>query len=117
MWKVSENIAKSKSSLDFFLAGCKCKARCTTQRCSCRKKERQCGPSCSCHFHKNSPHAESETCTSENDLLVQDLLEESSDETFTEESLEDLRSEEMDDDEELRQLMDFVFGSESDEKD
>ena len=42
VWEVS---AKSKSSLDYFLAGCKCKTGCTTRKCSCRKKERQCGPS------------------------------------------------------------------------
>ena len=79
----------------------------TTWRCLCRKKERQCGLSCSCHFCNNSPYAERETCTSENDLLVQDLLEEPLDETVVEESdgdFEDLRSEEMDNDEELREL-------------
>ena len=62
-------------------------------------------------------HAGEETCTSEADLVVQDLLEEQSDEMYIEESdddLEEFRREEMDNDEEL---MDFVFGSESDEED
>ena len=84
-----------------------------------KKKERSCGPSCACHFCKNNPNAGKETCPSEADLVVQDLLEEQSDETYIQESdddLEEFRREEMDD-EELRALMDFVFGSESDEED
>ena len=55
----------------------------------------------------------------ETDLVVQNLLEEPSDYTYIEESdddLEEFRSEEMDDDEELRVLMDFVFGPNSDEE-
>ena len=78
------------------------------------KKERSCGPSCACHFCKNNPNAGKETCPSEADLVVQDLLEEQSDETYIEESVEEFRREEMDNDEELRALMDFVFGSEED---
>ena len=53
----------------------------------------------------------------ETDLVVQELLEENNADTYTDDSddgLEDWRREEMDDDEELRTLMEFVFGSESD---
>ena len=73
-----------------------------------------------CHFCKNTPNAGKETCTSETDLVVQDLLEERSEDIYIEESdndLEDLRTEEMDNDDELRQIMDFVFGPESEEDD
>ena len=87
--------------------------------CSCRKKERSCGPSCSCHFCKNNQHAGRDTCTSESDLVVQDLLDEQSDEVFVDDSDDDLdqfRREEMDNDEELGALMDFVFGSASEEE-
>ena len=55
VWEISENIAKSKASLNFFLDGCKCKTGCTTRIYSCGKNERSCGPSCSCHFCKNNP--------------------------------------------------------------
>ena len=119
VWEISENIAKSKASIEFFLAGCKCKTGCTTRISSCRKKERSCGPSCLCHFCKNNPNATKESCMNDTDLVVQDLLEEPSDDTYIEESdddLEEFRSEEMDDDEELRVLMDFVFGPNSDEE-
>ena len=53
-------------------------------------------------------------------LYIQELLEENNADTFTDDSddgLEDWRCEEMDDDEELRMLMEFVFGSESDQED
>ena len=54
------------------------------------------------------------------DLVIQGLLEEHSDNTYVEESddedLEHLRNEEMDNDEELPGIMDFVFGTDTDEE-
>ena len=78
VWEIPENIAKPKASLDFFLAGCKCKTGCTTRICSCKKKDRSCGPSCSCHFCRNNQNAGEVTSRNETDLVVQDLLEEQS---------------------------------------
>ena len=121
-WEVPQNIAKSKSSIDFFLSGCKCKTGCSTRICSCKKKERKCGPSCSCHFCKNtslSQRETRETCANETDLVVNDLLEENCEDTYVEESdddLEELRVEEMNNDEELQVLMDFVFGPEMEDE-
>ena len=114
---VPENIAKSKASIDSFLS--KCKTGCSTRICSCKRKERTCGPSCSCHFCKNIPNSLKETCISETDLVVQDLITEPCEDVYLEESeddLEDLRIEEMDKDKELKELMEFVFGPESDEE-
>ena len=57
-----------------------------------------------------------ETCANETDLVVNDLLEEN---TYVEESdddLEELRVEEMNNDEELQVLMDFVFGPEMEDE-
>ena len=120
-WEVEENIDKAKASLDFILNGCKCKTGCTTQRCSCRKKERECGPSCSCQFCNNlNKHGQSSTSSQETDLVVQEMLGENTDDTYVDESEDDLeewRSEEMDADEELKTLMEFVFGPESDQED
>ena len=45
-----QNISRSKASIDFFLSGCKCKT-------GDRKEEKNCGPSCSCHFCINSPQS------------------------------------------------------------
>ena len=39
VWETAENIAKSKSSIDFFLSGCHCKTGCGTRICSCKKKK------------------------------------------------------------------------------
>ena len=60
-----------------------------------------------------------ETCRHETDLVVEDLLEEHNDEIYVDDSDDDLdhfRSEEMDKDEKLRALMEFVFGDSSDEE-
>ena len=117
-----QNIAKSKSSIDFFLSGCKCKTGCSTRICSCRKKERKCGPSCSCHFCKNTSQSQRETretCANETDLVVNDLLEENCEDTYVEESDDDLEEfgvEEMNNDEELQVLMEFVFGPEMEDE-
>ena len=120
VWEVSANITRSQSSIDFFLGGCKCKTGCSTRICSCKKKERICGPSCSCHYCKNTLQPEKDTCIHETELVVQELLDERTDDVYIEESdddLDDLRQEEMDNDEELQVLMDFVFGPDSDDED
>lgn len=117
VWEVPENITKSKASL---LAGCKCKTGCTTCICSCKKKDRSCGLSCLCHFCQNNQNAGEVTSRDKTDLVVQDLLEEQSEDTYTDESdndLDEFPREEMEDDMELRAFMEFVFGPESDEED
>ena len=70
VWETAENIAKSKSSIDFFLSGCHCKTGCGTRICSCKKK-RKCGPNCSCNFCKNTIQSSNNTstCTDETDLV------------------------------------------------
>ena len=54
---------------------------------------------------------------SETDLVVQDLLEERYDDMYIEESNDDenLRTQEMDNDDELTKIMNFVFDFESEE--
>ena len=72
------------------------------------------------HFCQNNQNAGEATSRNETDLVVQDLLEEQSEDTYTDESDDDLdefRREEMEDDTELRALMEFVFGPESDKED
>ena len=121
-WEVTENIDKAKASLDFVLSGCKCKTGCKTRICSCRKKERECGPSCCCHFCTNTcneTQTQIHAPSHEIDLVVDELIE-NNDDAYVEDSEDDLEEwhhEEMDEDEELRTLMDFVFGSESDKED
>ena len=60
------------------------------------------------------------TSRNETDLVVQNLLEEQSEDTQSDDDLDDLnefRREEMEDDTKLRPLMQSVFGPESDEED
>lgn len=57
-WEVQANIELTKASLDFVLSGCKCKTGCKTRICSCRKKERKCGPSCCCQFCAKVRHTQ-----------------------------------------------------------
>ena len=73
-----------------------------------------------CSFCKNTQHSKKETCSFETDLVVEELLEEQNEEVYVEESDDDLdmfRKEQMDKDEELKTLMEFVFGEESEEED
>ena len=115
-WEVPANIEKAKPSLDFVLSGCKCKTGCKTRICSCRKKERVCGPSCYCQCCTN--HSHTHIATSEHvDLLVDELVQvQNDDDIYVDDSEDDLvewQQEKMDTDDELNTLMDFVFGSDS----
>ena len=114
-------VRRSPYQPDLLCRPCRCKTGCSTRICSCKKKDRKCGPSCCCQFCKNIKKLKKETCTSERDLVIQGLLEEHSDNTYVEESddedLEHLRNEEMHNDEELQGIMDFVFGPDTDEED
>ena len=115
IWKDSRNVTKYRESIDFFLSGCKCKTGCETKICSCRKKERQCGPSCMCVFCNNTQTLDRQSY-SQNDLVVEELLEEQDEDEYVDDSEDDLdqfRKEEMYNDDELRTLMEFVFGEES----
>ena len=85
-----------------------------------RRKTENVAPAAAASFVKIFKKIEKETCTGERDLVIQGLLEEHSDNTYVEESddedLEHLRNEEMDNDEELQGIMDFVFGPDTDEE-
>ena len=76
-----------------------------------------CGPSCCCQFCTNTNKSQTHT-TTHTDLLVDELINDNSEEVYVDDSEDDLaewQQEEMDHDEELHTLMDFVFGQESDE--
>jgi len=55
-WEVQANIDKAKACLEFVLTACKCRTGCLTCRCSCKKNDRMCGPSCNCINCTNSTH-------------------------------------------------------------
>ena len=114
-WEVQANIDKAKACLEFVLAGCKCRTGCSTRRCSCKKNDRMCGPSCNCINCTNSTHTPVPSSNDTTDLEVQDLLSEPTENEYVDDSGDDL--EEMREDEELTEIVNFVFGPESDEED
>ena len=79
-------------------------------------KERLCGPSCYCQFCTNNTKTQTiAEHTSNTDLFVDELLHEN-EENYVDDSEDELdqwQQEQMDDDEELHTLMEFVFGSDS----
>ena len=53
-WDDQENVMKVRNNVQLLLHGCSCKTGCCTQRCSCVKGARKCGPGCSCSNCHNS---------------------------------------------------------------
>ena len=75
-----------------------------------------CGPSCYCQFCENQKNTSDSF--SHVDLLVDELLQDDNEENYVDESEDDLeewQQQEMNDDE-LRTLMEFVFGPDSDDE-
>lgn len=117
-WEVSENTEKAKASLEFILNGCKCKTICSTKRCSCRKTNRVCRPSCECLNCTNTTRKPSEIPSYASELETFQLITE-------EERKQDKYVDEIDDDgleyfrleQEVDEIMNFVFGDESEDED
>ena len=118
IWEVPENVSKVQARLDFAFSGCKCKTGCTTRRCKCLKQGKTCGPGCQCLNCRNLPSIENQSHTVESHLLDELETEERLDEMggeeseLVEDSDEDLELEI--EDEEIEEIMQYVFGAESD---
>ena len=116
VWETAENIAKSKSSIDFFLSGCHCKTGCGTRICSCKKKGNvaRVAPAIFLKIQYNLVYNNTSTCTDETDLVIKELLDDDDDESYyveaSDDDLDTIRKEEMDKDKELKTIMGFVFG-------
>ena len=59
-WDSQDNIQRVRDRVSLLLKGCRCKSGCKTNRCSCRKKEKSCGPGCRCTNCENSIHPQPE---------------------------------------------------------
>lgn len=115
-WEVEENITKVKERVEFVLNGCKCKTGCATKRCKCKKNMHTCGPGCECinctnHLHTSPSNRQQETDEELIQLEVEGNIEGWEGDEYVEESDEDLSTHE---DEELNEVMEFVFGEEDD---
>ena len=130
VWDTPEAERVVKKQLDFVLSGCGCKTGCNTRRCKCYKQQQGCGPGCRCvgciNPHKlsatqqddsleqdkmdeNSQEREAMTTQQEqlHHLEVEDMLQSHEDESFVD---DDSDSEPVNEDEELDELMDNIFG-------
>lgn len=114
IWEVPENVLKVQARLDFAFSGCKCKTGCTTRRCKCLKQEKSCGPGCQCLNCQNLPKSQPAHTRLLNELEAEERLEEmcAGESELVEDSDKDV---ELEVDEETEEIMEYVFGSESDD--
>ena len=107
-WKVTDesltfdsesNMEAGRQRVIQLLKGCKCKTGCTTSRCGCRKKNKECSEGCEC---TNCSNTQSNTHTAI-DNSEDTLMELSLEENFTENREQFL-------DDEVDEIMDYVFG-------
>lgn len=114
VWDTVENQTKAKERIEFVLKGCKCKTGCTSKRCKCKKSARMCGPGCQClNCLNTSTHQVNKDLDEEQHHMIVDSQEDSwESDGYVEESDDDLEID--DDDDEVDEIMDRVFGAESD---
>jgi len=101
VWDTNENFRVIRERVQALLTGCKCTTGCKNSRCGCVKKNSLCAEGCECQNCQNmgSTHARSPTTTGLETLTLDDEttlleLEETQDELVTD-------------------IMDYVFGNES----
>ena len=113
-WETPENQAKTRERVQHVLNGCKCKTGCTTKRCKCKRQLQGCGPGCHCLNCQNMPIHQSSWKVDEeiHQLEVEDQDQHEATEEYVDDSDEDDRLEM--NDEGIDEIMDNVFGSESD---
>lgn len=115
VWETEENPANARERVQHVLNGCKCKTGCTTKRCKCKKQLHARGPGCHClNCHNTPTHQASQEVDEEiHQMEVDDHHQHQTPEEYVEdESDEDDQLET--NDEELDEIMVFVFGPESD---
>ncbi len=95
-WDSPANVADVDARGTGLLKGCKCKAGCSTKRCSCRNKGRNCSIGCDCINCTNTEMKENDELL---DIVVDEYLTE-----VTRESSDVL--------DEANDILDWVFGSE-----
>lgn len=89
VWDTKQNMEAIRNQVLVLTSGCKCKTGCTSEWCSCRKKQQQCTEGCQCL-----------NCTNITDTDTNDKWE--------------LAAEEPNEDIDVDELMDWVFGNDTD---
>ena len=94
IWDSHENVQMIRERVSVLLKGCKCVTGCTTGRCSCKRKSKQCSEGCQCLNCTNINAAH------DGDIEMSELVVEES----------QVHTNEIND--EVDELMDWVFGEE-----
>ena len=98
-WDSESNMEAVRQSVIQLLKGCKCKTGCTTSRCGCRKKNKECSEGCECTNCSNTQSNTNTVIDNREDTLMELSLEEN----FTENREQSL-------DDEVDEIMDTIFG-------
>ena len=97
-WDSESNMDAVRQRVIQLLKGCKCKTGCTTSRCGCRKKNKECSEGCECTNCSNTQSNTHTIIDNSEDTLMELSLEEN----FTENREQFL--------DEVDEIMDYVFG-------
>ncbi len=98
IWDSQENLDAVRERVSALLKGCKCATGCTTKRCSCRKNRRECSVGCDCTNCSNTTQLQEEVTESEVTVVAIDEV---------------IRGV----DEEVDDIIDWVFGDPLDTED
>ena len=105
-------IVKVRERIDFVLKGCKCKTGCTSNRCKSKKKLHMCGPGCQCLNCCNmQTHQQQDVNEDVHYMEVEEHGHDGDSDQYVDESEDDL---EMWGDEEVVDILQSVFGIDSD---
>ena len=124
-WDTPENVALATQKVNYVLNGYKCKTGCHSRDCGSKNKK-NCGPGCRCIGCGNGPSINTDAHCLDDDgdrdelhcLEVQDILNESSDEGYTDESDDDtaqFRSDLNQSERDVESIMAHVFGDYDDD--
>ena len=110
-----ENIAKVQQRIQYTFSGCKCKKGCGTRRCKCIKEGKKCGPGCRCLLCTNVNRVKVPELPQELRALEAEMTMTDNENELVEDSDDDLS--EIDVDSETEQIIQSVFGSDSEAED
>ena len=93
VWDTPDNMAAIRHRVSLLLRGCKCTTGCSTGRCSCKRNKRHCYEGCQCKNCSNLP------CRTEEPTQLAEL------------ALEEEIGCRSDSDDDIEDLIDWIFGS------
>ena len=95
IWDSQKNVQSIRERVHVLLRGCKCITGCTTGRCSCRRKQKECGEGCQCLNCSNI------NTVHDKDTEIDELV------------IEESQGHNNEINDEVEELMDWVFGEDA----